>query len=67
MLDGKGPRPAGHSVTLREYEDVRAFARGCNAMIEASSDIDEFDDVIGRADENSEGLAAPSAALPPLP
>jgi len=65
MLDGNGKRPAGHSVTLREYQDAQAFAQGCAAMIEESSFVndlgvnDRYDDI--------EGLTAPSGALPPLP
>jgi hypothetical protein len=65
MLDGKGKRPAGHSVTLREYQDAQAFAQGCAAMLEASSFVDDFG--VNDRDGDIEGLTAPSGALPPLP
>lgn len=60
---GKAPKPRGHSVTATERAAVAPFAKACLELVESSLHTrNPFEQ-----DEDLLRIAAPSAALPPLP
>lgn len=64
---GKAPRPRGNAVTSDEYGAVAPFAKALDELVDGTLYAWRHDLDREYGDDDASRVAAPSAALPPLP